>query len=169
MLAAKIDAKRRPTMVGGGVGPSQGTWSDPGAYQHQHQQQSWGPPPPAPPRVTPVSTVATTVRPETRAFVALSYPFWPLALLALLDAKGSHFVRRQAWQALGFNFGMYGLGAMLTAISTLPFIGWSAWPLLSFIFPVTVVASVVYAFRVWQGDDVSVPIVSDWVDARLPA
>ena len=32
----------------------------------------------------------------------------------------------------------------------------------------TIVASVVYAFKVWQGDDVNVPIVSDWVDARLP-
>jgi hypothetical protein len=27
---------------------------------------------------------------------------------------------------------------------------------------------VVYAFKVWQGDDVDVPIVSDWIDARLP-
>jgi uncharacterized membrane protein len=171
VLAAKIDAKRRPTMVGGGVGPSQGTWSDPGASHYQQQQQpGWGapPPPPAPPRVTPASAVAT-VRPETRAFVALSYPFWPLALLALLDAHGSRFVRRQAWQALGFNFGMYGLSALLGAIASLPIIGWSAWPLLPFIVPVTVVASCVYAFRVWQGDDVSVPIVSDWVDARLPA
>ena len=157
MLAAKIDAARRPTMIDGEVGPSRGT--------------SWAPPPPSPPpRVTVApATAVATVRPETRAFVALSYPFWPLALIALLDAKGSRFVRRQAWQALGFNFGMYGLGALLSLAGTVPLLGWSAWTLAQFIVPVTVVASVVYAFRVWQGDDVSVPIVSDWVDARLPA
>jgi hypothetical protein len=27
----------------------------------------------------------------------------------------------------------------------------------------------VYGFKVWQGEDVDVPLVSDWVDARLPA
>jgi uncharacterized membrane protein len=157
VLAAKIDSARRPTMIDGDVGPSRGTWAPP------------PPPPPPPPRVTVAPTATVAVRPETRAFVALSYPFWPLALLALLDAKGSRFVRRQAWQALGFNFGMYGLGALLSAIASVPFIGWSAWPLLPFIVPVTVVASVVYAFRVWQGDDIDVPLISDWVDARLPA
>jgi uncharacterized membrane protein len=156
VLAAKIDSARRPTMIDGEVGPSRGT--------------SWAPPPPPPPpRVTAPASAVATVRPETRAFVALSYPFWPLALIALLDAKGSRFVRRQAWQALGFNFGMYGLGALLSTVATIPLIGWSAWPLLSFIFPVTVVASVLYAVRVWQGDDVNVPVISDWVDARLPA
>ena len=137
-------------MINGGIGPS------------------YAPPPPGPPRVTRTTAVAT-VRPETRALVALSYPFWPLAILALLDSKGSHFVKRQAWQALGFNFGMYGLGALLSAIAAIPVLGFGAWPLLPFIVPVTIVASVVYMVKVWQGDDVNVPLVSDWVDARLPA
>ena len=111
---------------------------------------------------------AVAVRPETRAVVALGYPFWPLALIALLDGKASHFVKRQAWQALGFNLGMYGLGTLLSAAAALPILQFGAWPLLPFVVPVTIVASVVYAFKVWQGDDVDVPIVSDWVDARLP-
>ena len=64
---------------------------------------------------------------------------------------------------------MYGLGALLSTIASIPLLGWSAWPLLPFIVPVTVVASVLYAVRVWQGDDVNVPVISDWVDARLPA
>jgi uncharacterized membrane protein len=115
------------------------------------------------------STAVATCRPETRALVALSYPFWPLALIALLDSRGSHFVKRQAWQALGFNFGMYGVGALLSALAAVPLLGWGALPLLPFVIPVTIVASVVYSFRVWQGDDVNVPVVSDWVDARLPA
>ena len=113
-------------------------------------------------------TAAVACRPETRALVALSYPFWPLSLIALLDAKGSLFVRRQAWQALGFNAGMFGLSAFLSAAVAVPLIGWSIWPLLTFIAPIWVVASVVYAIKVWQGEDVNVPVVSDWVDARLP-
>lgn len=166
VLAARIDAARQTNAINGGVGPSYGTYAEPPpgpAY-------SAAPPPPPspPPSVQPRAAVATC-RPETRALVALSYPFWPLALLALADSKGSLFVRRQAWQALGFNFGMYGLWALLSAIAELPLIGLSAWPLLPFVIPVAVVANVVYAFKVWQGDDVNVPIVSDWVDARLPA
>ena len=94
------------------------------------------------------STAVATCRPETRALVALSYPFWPLALIALLDGKASHFVKRQAWQALGFNLGMYGLGAMLSAAASLPILQFGAWPLLPFIVPITIVASVVYAFKV---------------------
>ena len=154
VLAARIDAARDASMINGGVGPS---------YQ--------APPPPQPgpaPRVTVHTTTAVAVRPETRALVALSYPFWPLALIALLDAKGSLFVRRQAWQALGFNLGLFGFSSLLGAIAYLPIIGFGAWPLLPFIAPLWLVASVVYAFKVFQGEDVNVPVVSDWVDARLP-
>jgi uncharacterized membrane protein len=165
VLAARIDAARQTNAINGGVGPSYGTYAEPPpgpAYSAAPPP----PPSPPPPSVQPRAAVATCC-PETRALVALSYPFWPLALLALADSKGSLFVRRQAWQALGFNFGMYGLWALLSAIAELPLIGLSAWPLLPFVIPVAVVANVVYAFKVWQGDDVNVPIVSDWVDARL--
>jgi hypothetical protein len=152
-------------MINGGVGPSSSATAPPPPQP---------PPPPytsaaAPPRVTVVqSTALAEVRPETRALVALAYPFWPLALLALVDPKGSHVVRRQAWQALGFNFGMWGFGALLGAIASIPILSVGAWPLVPFIVPVWIVMSVIYAFRVWGGDDVNVPIVSDWVDARLP-
>lgn len=162
VLAARIEAARQSNMINGGIGPS----------------ASASPPPPPPytaphPAAASVTVIPAgslaTVRPETRALVALSYPFWPLSLLALLDSKGSLFVRRQAWQALGFNAGMFGLSAFLSAAVSVPLLGWSVWPLLTFIAPIWVVASVIYAIKVWQGDDVSVPIVSDWVDARLPA
>jgi hypothetical protein len=172
VLAARIDAARQTNRINGGVGPSYGTYSE--QQQHQasyapppHPQPEPAPAPSAPPRVRRAAALA--VRPETRALVALGYPFWPLALIALLDTKGSLFVKRQAWQALGFNLGMYGLGALLSAAAMFPIIGFGAWPLVPFIVPITIVASVVYAFKVWSGDDVSVPIVSDWVDARLPS
>jgi hypothetical protein len=169
VLAARVDAVRRSNMINGGVGPSSGSYSQQ-QQAYSQQQASYEPPPgpqPPPPRVRRAAAVA--VRPETRAIVALGYPFWPLALIALLDGKASHFVKRQAWQALGFNLGMYGLGALLSAAAAIPILGLGAWPLLPFIVPLTIVASVVYAFKVWQGDDIDVPIVSDWVDARLPA
>ena len=155
-LAARIDqaAAQRQTLAGG-VGPS----AEPsGGYDRQWQPQT---------QPAPRSAVAGRVRPESRALVALGYPFWPLALLALFDQSGSEFVRRNAWQALGFNAGMYGLGWLLSSIAAIPLIGISAWPLLPFIVPVTIVASVVYGFKVWHGDDVRVPFVSDIVDRRL--
>ena len=167
-MAAKIDAARGAQAINGGVGPSYGSYQAPPEPEPQphpgYRQQQYAPPP----RVTVTTSNALSVRPETRGLVALSYPFWPLALLALLDSKGSLFVRRQAWQALGFNFGMWGMGALLGAIASLPVIGFGAWPLIPFIAPIWLVASVVYAIKVFQGDDVNVPIVSDWVDARLP-
>jgi uncharacterized membrane protein len=178
VLAARVEAARRSSMINGGVGPSYGSYAGassagaaPGgassAGPAAGSYQAPPPPEPGPPRVR--RTAAVAVRPETRALVALGYPFWPLALISLVDGKASHFVKRQAWQALGFNLGMYGIWGLLSAAATLPIIGFGAWPLLPFVVPVTIVASVVYAFKVWQGDDVNVPIVSDWVDARLPA
>jgi uncharacterized membrane protein len=161
-LAARIDqaAAQRQTL-GGGVGPSSGASA--GYAQPPPQQQAWQPQTQAPPR----NNAVATVRPESRALVALGYPFWPLALIALFDQSGSDFVRRNAWQALGFNAGMYGLGWLFSSIAAIPLIGISAWPLLPFIVPVTIVASVVYAIKVWHGDDVRVPFVSDIVDQKL--
>ncbi|MBV8602515.1 MAG: DUF4870 domain-containing protein [Candidatus Eremiobacteraeota bacterium] len=120
------------------------------------------------PRVTATATLAN-VPAETRALVALGYPFWPLAVIALLDPKRNTYIKRQAWQALGFNFGMYALWFALSAIASIPIIGISAWPLLPLVVPVAFVASVVYGFKAWNGDDVRIPIVSDWVDSRIPA
>jgi hypothetical protein len=163
VLAARIDAARQTNQINGGVGPSYGSYAEPPPHQAAY---SAPPPQPPPPQVRP--TAALAVRPETRAIVALGYPFWPLAIIALLDSKGSYFVKRQAWQALGFNAGMYGLGTLLTAAAAIPVLGLGAWPLIPFIVPVFIVASIIYGIKVWQGDDVDVPLVSDWVDARLP-
>ena len=159
-MAARIDqaaAQRQP--LGGGVGPS----AEPsGGYSEQQQWQPQAQPPPR-------NAAVANVRPESRALVALGYPFWPLALIALFDQSGSDFVRRNAWQALGFNAGMYGLGWLFSSIAMIPFIGISAWPLLPFIVPVTVVASVVFAIKAWHGEEVRIPFVSDAVDRRIGA
>jgi uncharacterized membrane protein len=164
-LAARIDAASATQQLRGGVGPS-----NPGAAYQEPQPpphwQQWQQQPSQPPRTQPAAAAAA-VRPESRALVALGYPFWPLALIALFDQSGSPVVRRNAWQALGFNAGMYGLGWLFTSIAAIPLIGISAWPLLPFIVPVTIVASIVYGIKVWHGEDVRVPFVSDIVDKKL--
>ncbi len=153
-LAARVDAAAAQAKpIGGSVGPSRGAapgWSSP-------KRQ---------PRATPAVTVPSV---ESRALVALGYPFWPLALLALFDAGGSRYLKRQAVQALAFNFGMYALWTMLSFIANIPVLGWSAWPLLPLMIPVALVASVVYGFKAWHGDEVRIPLISDWLDRTMPA
>jgi uncharacterized membrane protein len=107
--------------------------------------------------------------PETRALVALGYPLWPLALIALFDRKQSRRLRKHAYQALGFNVGMAALYGILALLTSIPLLGISAGLMLAFILPVFVVLSVYYGIKAWHGDDVRVPIITDWLDDRMPA
>jgi uncharacterized membrane protein len=156
-LAQKIDATvgtRRP--LGGQVPP----------------RPSAPPPPPPPPATAPRATV-TTINDsdpiESRALVALGYPLWPLALLGLFDRKQSRYLKKQALQALGFNVGFAAFWGLLTLATNIPFLGWSAAFILPFLIPVFLVASVFFGIKVWHGDEVRVPVISDWIDERLPA
>ena len=144
-MKARVAASRKLT---GAVGPS-----------------NPGPLPPPPRRTVPAGALAT-VSPEMRAMLALGYPLWPLAALSLLGPRKSPAVYRQAVQALAFNFGSAGLYFALAAVAHIPLIGLSALPLIAMILPVWLVASVVYGFKLGSGDDVRVPIVSDWLDER---
>jgi hypothetical protein len=123
------------------------------------------PPPYEPPRRAP-STALATVTPEMRALLGLSYPLWPLALLSLLSPRRSPQIYRQAVQALALNFGCFGLYFGLGAIAHIPLLGLSALPLLAVLFPIWLVAAVVYGFRVWNGEDVRVPVIAEWLDER---
>jgi len=128
--------------------------------------------PAAGPRVTATATEPyresplATVSQETRALLGLGYPLWPLAALALLDPTRSPAVRRHAIQAIALNFGLFGLGVGLSIISHIWLLGLSALPLLAALGPLWLVAVTVYGFKVWHGDDVRVPLVSDWLDER---
>jgi len=127
------------------------------------------PPRPAPASVRGQAAVAAPVDPaESRALVALGYPLWPLAALSLLDRKQSRNLRRQAFQALGFNAGLWGFGALLWAIAQVPLMGFSAWVLLPLLPVLFLVASVYYGIKTWNGDDVRVPVISSWLEDRLP-
>ncbi len=159
-LAAKIDeatAARQP--LGGRVGtPYYGYRPEP-------------PPPPQQPatRVTRTS-VQTTDAPESRALVALGFPLFPLALLALFDRKQSPLLRRQAYLALGLNLGVAAMWGVLSVMSNImiPTIAGSADIMMALLIPTFLVASVYYGIRTWQGEEVRIPILSDWVDEHLP-
>ncbi len=130
------------------------------------------PPPPPPPQTAPRATV-TVSEPqdpiESRALVALGYPLWPLALLGLFDRKQSRYLKKQALQALGFNVGFAAFWGLLELAGNVPWLGISAQIIQPFLIPVFLVASVFFGIKVWHGDDVHVPVISDWIDERLPA
>jgi uncharacterized membrane protein len=119
-----------------------------------------------------VRGTATIVAPsdpaESRALVALGYPLWPLALISLLDRKQSRNLRRQAFQALGFNVGLFGFAALLSVVAQVPFVGISAGVLLGLLVPAFLIASVYYGIKTWNGDEVRIPVVTSWLDERMP-
>lgn len=164
-LAAKIEsASAQRKSVAGEVPPRANQW-----WRSAAAEQAAQPAPRA-----RASVAQADDAPESRALVALGYPLWPLAVLSLFDRKQSRRLRKNAYQAIGFNFGIYGLYALLALILKLPMIdwtplGWGAGFLWALILPIFVVFSVLYGIRAWHGDDVHVPIISDWIDDRLPA
>jgi uncharacterized membrane protein len=161
-LAAKIDAASAGRKaVAGEVPPRSEQW-----WRQQAQQQAQQAQPAPQARATVTEPMDP---PESRALVALGYPLWPLALIGLFDRKQSRRLRKHAYQALGFNIGMAALYGILTLLASIPLLGISATLMLAFILPVFVVLSVYYGIKAWHGDDVRVPIISDWLDDRMAA
>lgn len=128
-------------------------------------------PAPPPPAASPRAQVTTLSDDpvEARALAALGYPLWPLALLALFDSKRSRFIKRQALQALGFNLGFAAFWGVLELTSVIPVLGWSSSFILLLMLPLFLVSSVFFAVKAWNGDEVHIPVISDWIDERLPA
>jgi uncharacterized membrane protein len=152
-LAEKVDAANEAQQrLGGAVPP------------RPNAQQAWQPQPQA-----RASVGLATDPVESRALIALGYPLWPLALLGLFDRKQSRYLKRQACQAIGFNVAFAGFWGLLELLGNVPFLGWSADVILPFLIPVFLVASVFYGIKVWHGEDVRVPLVSDWLDERIHA
>jgi uncharacterized membrane protein len=124
-------------------------------------------PPAAPPRAT-VTTISDDPV-ESRALAALGYPLWPLALLALLDSKKSNYIKRQALQALGFNVGFAAFWGLLELSTFIPVLNWSSYVVLAAMVPLFILSSVIFGIKAWHGEPVRVPIISDWLDERMPA
>jgi uncharacterized membrane protein len=132
--------------------------------------RSSAPPPHTPPQAQPRAHVtAVSDDPvESRALVALGYPLWPLALLALFDSKRSRYLRRQALQALGFNVGCAAFWGLLELTSFIPVLGWSSQFVLLLMLPFFLVASVFFGVKAWLGEEVRIPVISDWLDEKMP-
>ena len=161
-LAAKIDAASATRQsVTGEVPPrQQQAWRN--AWQAQQQQEQ------AAPSVQRVHVQEADDPVESRALVAMGYPLFPLALLSLFDRKHSKRLRKNAYQAIGFNLGMAGLYGMLALLAQIPLLNISANILLLFFTPIFLVLSVYYGIKAWHNDEVHVPIVGDWLEERLP-
>lgn len=165
-LAQKIDDASASRAYLGGQVPPRPEYQQPYEQQQFHQQYQQATPPAAQPR----ATVATLEDPiESRALVALGFPLWPLALLGLFERRKSRYLRKQALQALGFNVGFAAFGGLMTLASNIPWLGVSAWMMLPFLVPVFLVTAVFFGIKVWQGEDVHVPIIGDWIEEKLPA
>jgi len=153
-LAAKIDAAAATQKPLPGQVPNYG--------------RAQSAPPPFEPRVrsTAVATMNDSV--ESRAIAALGYPLPPLALLALLDRKQSPALRRQVYQSLAFTGGTAAFGFICSMMLGIPFLQISAGILLAILFPVWLVGSIVYGIKTYNGEDVRIPIITDWIDERMP-
>ncbi|MBV8490333.1 MAG: DUF4870 domain-containing protein [Candidatus Eremiobacteraeota bacterium] len=150
-LAAKVDAavaSRQP--LGGQVPPRPHPQPAPQAVVHGKAE---------------VAVLPDPV--ESRALVALGYPLWPLALVSLLERKQSPSLRRAAFQALGFNVGMAAFAGLLYLLQSVPIMGVAASILVALMLPLFLGASVYYGIKTWNGDEVRVPVITDWID-RLP-
>jgi hypothetical protein len=163
-LAAKMEtAQATRQQIGGQVPPRPHAEPYQGHYQQQYQA------PPSAPTIRQTA-VAPTDSVESRALVALGYPLFPFAAIALLDKKASPALRRGAWQALGFNAAFTALWFVLGAMVQLPFLpGAAAAITLALLIPTYFVASIYYGVKTWQGENVRVPILSDWIEERIPA
>jgi uncharacterized membrane protein len=129
------------------------------------------PRPSAAPMPPPRATVATLSDDpvESRALAALGYPLWPLALLALLDSKKSSYIKRQALQALGFNVGFAAFWGLLELTTFIPVLNWSSYVVLAAMVPLFILSSVIFGIKAWHGEPVRVPVISEWLDERMPA
>lgn len=118
-----------------------------------------------PPQKTHGGELMVQVSPtqENRLVAALGYPIWIVALVVLLtNLKDNRFMRVHALQALGFTVAWVIIYIALSIITSIPFAGW----VLIFLWPVVWVAwlflALYYAYRTYQGEVFSIPIVSDF-------
>jgi uncharacterized membrane protein len=127
----------------------------------------------APPRPTapppPPRGAMLAERTDTRRLAALGFAVFPLAILALLDRGAQPAVHRAAKQALGFNAGWLVLWLMLSALGAIPYVGEPFLLFKSVLEPVVFILGIIYCARTWGGYDVRIPVITDIIDARLPA
>ncbi len=114
----------------------------------------------------------TSPPPPTRSSRAPSSPSdircgrWPSSRFSTASNRASFAAKPfKRWASTPASSGFW---ALLSLISQIPFLGFSAWVLVPLLAPLFLVASVYYGVKTWNGDDVRIPIVTSWLDERLP-
>ena len=91
------------------------------------------------------------------------------ALLGLFDRKQSRYLQEAGASGARLQRRLRRILGVARPSKQLPVLGWSATAIIPFLVPIFLVASVFYGIKVWHGDEVRVPLISDWIDDRLPA
>jgi len=98
---------------------------------------------------------------ESRLVAALGYPLWPVALIVLFtDMKQNRFVRTHAIQALGYAVAWVVVYLAMLVIPGGYFLVW----LLSLAW---FVLALLYAYRAYQGEVFSIPIVGQFTERYI--
>ncbi len=95
---------------------------------------------------------------EKNLLGALSYPIWIIAILILVtDERKKDFSRYHAYQALFFNIVSW---TVLVAFSFV-LIGY-------FLFPIWLAITCIYAYKTYQGEVFSIPVVTNLTKKFAP-
>ncbi len=101
-----------------------------------------------------------------KLFAALSYIFWPLAVIVLLSEsnKSRPFQRHHAVQALGFGVAIFIVFIPLICIDII--LGQISSILSCLLFPVFLAPAAIaiwFAYRAYQGEQFEIPYVTEFI------
>ncbi len=100
---------------------------------------------------------------ENRLVAALGYPIWVVAVVVLLtDMKHNRFMRAHAIQALGYAVAWVVIYIGLAIITAVPFLGFGLLFLWPFLYIAWFIIALFYAYRAYQGQTFSIPVVSQF-------
>ncbi|HEY3248273.1 MAG TPA: DUF4870 domain-containing protein [bacterium] len=101
---------------------------------------------------------------ENRLLAALGYPIWIVAVVVLLtDMKNNRFMKVHAVQALGLFVAFIIIRVAIGIIAGLGSL-YGLYTLESLAWLVYVILALVYAYRAYQGQTFSIPVISQFTD-----
>lgn len=103
--------------------------------------------------------------------IALSYVIWPVALILLIveETRGTNQkrdaeLRHHAYNALGFWAGVLILSLPVWAVAWIPIFG----PVATVLYwAAVIVLAIVFALRAYRGEQVCVPVMTDFLKRNV--